>query len=206
MTTEQILEEIPTEDNLLAIPAENALEKNRTAHVIIGNRIPRSFFWTSGVGESNITIHAGSYHLALKEAGIETFNIMSYSSIMPGIAREVEKPKNPVHGAVLESITAAASTTKGQRATAGIIVGWLYDKKTGERYGGLVCEYHGSFTEEEAKISLRMSLQELYVNGFEEDYDLCDIKIVTKTIIPEKRFGTALVAIGFTDYVYPIIE
>ena len=172
----------------------------------IGNRIPKNYFWTYGCGESDITIHAGSFHLALKEAGICTYNIMSYSSIMPGIATEVKMPEKPVHGAVLEAITAVANAPKGQRATAGIILGWLYNKKTDEKYGGLVCEYHGSFTEEETKQSLGLSLEELYVNGFKEDYELKDIKIMTASVIPKKNFGTALVAIGFTSYEIPVLE
>ncbi|MBS3133652.1 pyruvoyl-dependent arginine decarboxylase [Candidatus Woesearchaeota archaeon] len=174
--------------------------------ITVGNRIPKNYFWTSGTGESDITIHAGSYHLALKEAGIECFNIMSYSSIMPGMAKEIEKPVVYTHGAVLEAITATADAKKGERATAGIIVGWLYNKKTDMRYGGLVCEYHGPFLEEEAKSSLGMSLEELYSNGFEEDYELRDIKVFIRSIIPKKNFGTALVAIGFTDYVFPVNE
>src|SRR3989338_5087022 len=114
--------------------------------IIVGNRIPRSFFWTSGIGESDITIHAGSYHLALKEAGIERYNIMVYSSIMPGIAIESSKPSKEeiVHGSVMETIMAVTSGTKGQRLTAGIIYGWLYNKQSGEKYGGLVSAYNGN--------------------------------------------------------------
>ena len=41
--------------------------------ITIGNRVPQDYFETKGVGESDITIHAGSYHLALKEAGIESY-------------------------------------------------------------------------------------------------------------------------------------
>ena len=180
--------------------------KNLLFQLTIGNRIPRDYFWTYGTGESDITIHAGSFHLALKKAGIECYNIMSYSSIMPGIAKEIEKPKSYVHGAVLEAITAVANSPKGERATAGIILGWLYNKTSNDRYGGLVCEYHGSFTEEEAKESLGKSLEELYVNGFDEEYDLRDIRIATTSLIPEKNFGTALVAIGFTSYAVPVAE
>jgi arginine decarboxylase len=182
------------------------LRENEQKTVVIGNRIPRSFFWTSGTGESDITVHAGSFHLALKQAGIESYNIMSYSSIMPGIATEVERPEKPVHGAVLEAITAVANAKKGKRATAGIIVGWLYDKSTEQRYGGLVCEYNGSLTEAGAKKSLRSSLNELFTNGFSENHDLKDIRMSTRSIVPKKRFGTALVAIGFTDYVCPVVE
>lgn len=174
--------------------------------VLIGMRIPKDYFKTTGVGESDIQVHAGSYHLALKEAGIERFNIMSYSSIMPGIANEIPRPENLAHGAVMETITAVASTTKGKRATAGIIYGWLYDKTTGQRYGGLVCEYNGNLSEAEVGKSLRMSLDELYFNGFSEQYDLREINLTTKSVVPKKKFGTALVAICFVNYEVPLLE
>ena len=192
--------------SLEELRSKSAKTKNSLFQLTIGNRIPRDYFWTYGTGESDITIHAGSFHLALKKADIECYNIMSYSSIMPGIAKEIEKPKSYVHGAVLEAITAVANSPRGERATAGIILGWLYNKKTNEKYGGLVCEYHGSFAEEEAKESLGESLGELYINGFDEEYDLRDIRVVTTSLIPEKIFGTALVAIGFTSYAIPVVE
>lgn len=176
--------------------------------VVIGNRIPRRFFWTSGIGESDITVHAGSYHLALKEAGIERYNIMVYSSIMPAIAIESEKPKSEeaVHGSVMETIMAVASGKKGRRLTAGIIYGWLYHKITGKKYGGLVCECNGHDKEEDARIRLRKSLNELYTNGFSEEYDLKDIRIESRSFVPKKKFGTAMVVIGFKDYLYPIMR
>lgn len=172
--------------------------------VVIGCRIPRSFFTTNGKGESDITVHAGSYHLALKDAGIECYNIMTYSSIMPGIAVEVPKPNKYVHGAVLESIMAVATAKKGERCTAGVIVGWLFSKRTGEKYGGLVCEHNGAYAVEEIEKKLRASLNELY-DAFKEDYDLSDMRIMTESFIPQKENGTALVAIGFVDYVVPIV-
>jgi arginine decarboxylase len=174
--------------------------------VLIGMRVPRDYFKTTGVGESDIQVHAGSYHLALKEAGIERFNIMTYSSIMPGTAREISRPEGLTHGAVMETITAAASTTKGKRATAGIIYGWLYDKTTGVRYGGLVCEYNGNMSEAEVGKSLRLSLDELYFNGFSEQYEMKEISLTTKSVVPKKKFGTALVAICFVNYEVPVLE
>ena len=179
--------------------------KTIASNALVGTRIPKDYFITKGKGQSDITVHAGSYHLALKDAGIEMCNIMTYSSIMPAIATQVERP-SLIHGAVMESIMAAASSTKGERATAGIIYGWLYDKETGEKYGGLVCEHNGSYTLEEIEDKLRASINELYVNGFSEKYDLRDIELITETITPEKEFGTALVAICFTNYVYPILQ
>lgn len=173
--------------------------------IMIGNRIPKDFFITSGVGQSDITIHAGSYHLALKDAGIESFNIMTYSSILPGIAEEIAKPQNLVHGSVMETIMACSNAEKGQKATVGIIFGWLYDRLTGEKYGGLVCEYNGHDSEEFAVQSLRASLEELYKNGFDDKYELREIKIISRSFVPEKKFGTALVALCFTDYMYPVV-
>lgn len=177
-----------------------ALKQNS---VLIGNRIPKDFFITSGIGESDITVHAGSYHLALKDAGIEKCNIMVYSSILPAIATEIQRPQL-THGSVMETIMACANTTKGQRATAGIIFGWLYNKKTKQKYGGIVCEYNGDKTEDEVKISLNASLNELY-ESYSNDYDLKDTRIITGSFTPKKEFGTAVVALCFTNHVIPTL-
>jgi arginine decarboxylase len=172
---------------------------------ITGCRIPQDYFTTAGEGESDITVHAGSYHLALKDAGIEMCNIMTYSSIMPKEAREVRRPRL-VHGSVMETIMAVATSKRGERATAGIIYGWLYDKRTGERFGGLVCEYDGDYTIEEVRRKLKASIDELYTNGFSRKYDLKCIKMLTKSFTPKKAYGTALVAICFTSYIYPPVK
>lgn len=174
--------------------------------ILIGKRVPRDFFITRGSGESDITIHAGSYHLALKAAGIEMCNIMTYSSILPRIAKEVPRPSSIVHGSVMETICAVSTCEKGERATASIIFGWLHDKKTGEKYGGLVCEYNGSKSIEEAEEELRESLNELYINGFDGDFDLGEIVVNSKSVSPSKKYGTALVAICFVNYEVPILE
>jgi arginine decarboxylase len=186
--------------------AQNQVKAQQRS-LLIGNKIPKNFFLTSGIGESDITIHAGSYHLALKDAGIEKCNIVTYSSILPSIATEIQRPAEDemVHGSVLETIMACASSTQGERATAGLIIGWLYDKKTNQKHGGLVCEYSGSDDEEEAVQALQMSLNELYANGFSEKFNFSETRIVTKSFVPIKKFGTALVVLCFTDYAYPIL-
>ena len=46
------------------------LKENSDTFMLLANRIPKDFFITSGIGESDLAIHAGSYHLALREAGI----------------------------------------------------------------------------------------------------------------------------------------
>lgn len=174
--------------------------------ILTGQRIPKDYFVTKGKGESDITVHAGSYHLALREAGIEMCNIMTYSSILPGIATEIEKPEKLTHGAVMECIMAVADAKKGERATAGIIYGWLFNKQTGDKYGGLVCEYHGSLTEEEVKSQLRQSLEELYTNGYSDDFELKDINLITDSMITKKKFGTTLVSLCFTSYLFPVLN
>jgi arginine decarboxylase len=181
------------------------LEKN-SGNIVIGCRIPKDYFVTKGRGESNITIHAGSYHLALKDAGIEICNIMQYSSILPGIAQQIEKPEKFVHGQVMETIMAVCNSKNGQLCTAGIISGWLHNKRTGERYGGLVCEHYGQITRNEVEKRLAASIEELYANGFSEEYELKDINIFIESFRPKKKHGTALVAMCFTNYVVPLVE
>jgi len=172
--------------------------------IVTGNRIPYEFFATKGVGDSDITIHAGSYHLALKDAGIESFNIITYSSILPQIARKTEKPRDLVHGCVMESIMATGHFNKGESGSAGIIYGWLRNKQTHERFGGLVCEHAGLLSEEQLGDQLNASLQELYTNGFSDSYDLEDIELISVAHTASKKYGTALVALCFTSYIHPV--
>jgi arginine decarboxylase len=174
--------------------------------LVIGNRIPQDYFETKGTGESDIAIHAGSYHLALKQANIERFNIMTYSSILPGIARKIDQPAQMEHGAVMESIMSVCTASKGERATAGIIYGWLHDKQNKSKFGGLVCEHYGDYSEVDIKTLLRSSLDELYFNGFSDDFDLSDIHYLTESFVPTKKYGTALAALCFTSYYYPVIK
>lgn len=187
------------------LPKIKGQQKAEPKGLLIGNRVPKDYFITQGTGESDITIHAGSYHLALKNAGIERSNIMTYSSILPTIANLIEKPVDYTHGEVMESIMAVAHGNKGERISAGIIYGWLYDKLTGEKFGGLVCEHNGSFTEDKLEFMLNASLSELYINGFDEHYELRDITLLKESFVPDKVYGTALVALCFTNYYYPII-
>lgn len=173
--------------------------------MVIGNRIPKDYFITKGTGESDITIHAGSYHLALRKAGIERANIMTYSSILPAIATKIDKPHTYQHGEVMESIMAVAHGSKGERVSAGIIYSWLNNRKDGTKYGGLVCEHNGNYQLPVLMEMLYASLNELYVNGFEKDYYLSEPTLITESFVPEKTYGTALVALCFTSYFYPVI-
>lgn len=185
---------------------EKNIAKKDKRNILIGNRIPKDFFETKGQGESDITVHAGSYHLALKSAGIEMANIMTYSSILPKIANKIERPKKIEHGCVIETIMAVANGGKGENVTSGIIYGWLIDKKTGEKYGGLVCEHNGNYTKKEIEKKLRESLNELYINGFDKKYHLKKINLMINSFIPKKKYGTSVVALCFTNYEVPVIN
>jgi len=178
----------------------------KNKNLLVGNRISKDFFITIGKGESDITIHAGSYHLALKQADIEMCNIITYSSILPAISREVKRPKKLVHGSVMETIMAVANCRKKESCIVGIIFGWLYDRKSNEKYGGLVCEYNGSLSEKMAEKQLKKSLNELYTNGYSKKYSLKDTKIILNSISPKKEFGTAIVALCFINYIYPYLH
>jgi arginine decarboxylase len=173
---------------------------------IVGNRIPKDYFVTAGIGQSDIAVHAGSYHLALKDAGIEMVNIMTYSSILPGMATEISKPSCLTHGEVMETIMAVANGNKGDRLSAGIVYGWLTERATGQRYGGLVCEHNGNYTEEELERLLHSSINELYTNGFEENFSLGNLNVIKRSFVPLKTYGTVLVALCFVSYFYPILE
>jgi arginine decarboxylase len=186
---------------------DNAIKHSNCGEsVVMGMRIPRDYFFTMGTGESDLSNYPSSYHLALKDANIEVCNIMTYSSIMPGIATEVPRPEKLVHGSVMESIMAVSHCRKGEFCSAGIIIGWLYDKQDGSRYGGLVCEYHGSLSKEEAESDLNKFLYELYENGFSEDYELREKVLHYNEFSPQKEYGSVVVGICFVSHVIPILK
>ena len=61
----------------------------------ISGRIPREYFWVVGWGESHVGIETGSYDAALHMAGIENYNLMLYSSMLPPEAVELRQlPKS----------------------------------------------------------------------------------------------------------------
>jgi hypothetical protein len=52
-------------------------------------------------------------------------------------------------------------------------------------------------------------LQELYEapqSDLVKRYELIEGKVITRTIAPTKKYGTALVALGFVDYIFPELK
>ena len=169
--------------------------------MIFGNRIPKDYFITSGIGESDVAIYPGAFDKALKQAGIENCNIITYTSILPKEAKKIAEIPKLEHGCVLETIMARQDGKKGERLTAGLIIGWIY--KNGEKVGGLVSEYNGNLGEGEAKAELRRRLEEMFKERYGEGYELKDVEVHLRSFIPQKKFGCAIVAICFVTYIYP---
>jgi arginine decarboxylase len=97
-----------------------------------------------GWGEIDVGIETGSYDAALHMAGIENYNVVLYTSVLP--SEMVELPHLPdIHnGSVLEGIIAIQHTDKpGTRITAGLLIAKVYRNSDGSHLGGFACEYAG---------------------------------------------------------------
>ncbi len=175
--------------------------------MIIGNRIPREYFIATGQGESEIDNRVGSFDAALTEAKIHNYNIIKYSSIMPRDAVRVDPPKKITHGSVMECIMASKDGKKGETLTAGIILGWVFDKESGENVGGLVAEYSGSVELKDADQTLNKMLDEMFASRYDtEKFEIGEKEQFVRSFIPKKEYGTVVVAICFTSYDYPVLD
>ena len=170
-------------------------------------RIPKQFFITTGYGASDNAVHAGSYHKMLNMMGIAGQNIMTYSSVLPRNAEEVEKPNwlydSKYRGAVMECIMSVANGTQDQTISAGIIYAYTYSSKDIQDNttctGGLVCEINGNYSDESLEWKLEEALKEIHENGFAHEY-LGSPTIIKKSFTPELQYGSVGVALCFINY------
>ena len=58
------------------------LERNVSA-LYVANLIPTKHFVTKGSGETSLGYHPGAFDIAMERAGIENYNLVPYSSILP---------------------------------------------------------------------------------------------------------------------------
>ena len=80
-----------------------------------------------GWGESDVGTEIGSYDAALHMAGIENYNVMLYTSVLPPETVELSHLPDIHHGSVLEGIIAVQHTDKpGTRITAGLLLAKVY--------------------------------------------------------------------------------
>ena len=166
---------------------------------MILNRIPYQYFITKGAGSSNYEVHAGSYHMALFDAGISDYNIQTYSSVLPSTAIEV--PKNfitPPFGSELYTIMSCIHGNQNDYISCGIITGELFDND--KKIGGLVCEVSGKYDENtELMIQLQQTINDLHQRTYNQ-YSLLNLKTITNSFQCEDKYGTCLVAVCFVSF------
>ena len=162
----------------------------------VGNLIPHTFFVTKGSGESDLELHAGSYHMALYDAGISDFNIMVYSSVLPATAHiaSMDEIDLPPFGSELKTILAVSHGQQDEFVSAGIVYAWMYaDENFDQKVGGLVCEVSGRYRIEELEARLIRVINDLHQKTYSQYY-------------LEKRYGTALAGLCFIDFQLPEVE
>lgn len=182
-----------------------------------GPRIPTQYFATTGTGESDDGIppdpyETFSYDLALQQAGIENFNVMYYTSVLPKESQEVsiDSVKDKFHhGAVLESIMAKAGGIQGQTVAAGVGRVWAVDQN-GTFIGGFAAEYERIYINEkpdekqiknDAIAQLTKSLNhELQIRNLKQHGKM---KFDVSSLYINKKYGIALAALGFINFIYP---
>jgi arginine decarboxylase len=187
------------------------------AQMQTGVRVPTAYIATTGTGQSDEGIppdpyETFSYDLALQEAGIENFNVVYYTSVLPPESYEISLAEGKQyfhHGAVLESILAKAKGDKGDTVVAGVGRIWAKDPGTGEQIGGFAAEYEFVYSgekvsaqkaEEDAKAQLLKSLHhELSIRKLEQ---VGEVKFNITSLYIKKKYGVALAQLGFLGFIY----
>jgi arginine decarboxylase len=168
------------------------------------NRLPNNFFITKGSGCDPYEKHAGSYHMALWDAGISDYNIMTYSSVLPKTANliSLDEIDLPTFGSELYTIMSCAHGFYGESISAGIIFSWMYeDEDFTKKHGGLVCEVSGYYRVEELEEKLNTVLNNLYERTYKtKGLFIGEPTVVTESHTVTERFGTSLVSLCFVDY------
>lgn len=112
--------------------------------------VPTKIFFTKGVGIAKEQLN--SFELALRNAGIEKFNIVSVSSILPPGCKKISREKGLEYlkpGEIVHCVLARNATNEPNRliaASVGCAV------PVGEGQYGYLSEHH-SFGENEEKVS-----------------------------------------------------
>jgi arginine decarboxylase len=178
----------------------------------IGCRIPKDYFVVTGAGQCNEGAgedhwETGSYDLALEDAGIENFNIVKYSSVMPPEANEMnfdDAKKLFHHGAVLETIMASINGIRGDHLCAG--VGRVKVEIDGELVGGFAAEYVGNASIQRAQELLRKDLAGIVKRRYAgRGWHMFDWKFNVRDLVVDEKFGTVLAAVCFITHEIPVI-
>ena len=189
-----------------------------------GVRFPTLAFITGGAGQADDGIPPQPYETfcydsALKEAKVENFNVIPYTSVLPkevfGHIYPVDKVEAQFkHGAVLEVIMSAngANRDEHKAIATGLGICWGKDKK-GELIGGWAAEYVEYFdthiddeiAKGHAEMWLKKSLDhELELRGVEKH---SEFQMFHNYVNIEKQFGYCLTMMGFLNFEHaPAVE
>lgn len=169
------------------------------------NRIPIKYFISQGSGQSDLARHAGSYHIALWEAGIDGYNFVPYSSVLHKksvrvyLPEEIEKLK-PEHGSEMMCIQAVANGTSGDTISAGIVYAELLNPD-GSIYGGIVCEETGVCDGYTLGVLLVAILKDMYGSTYKtKGIILGEPRLIVESQLVTKKYGTSIVSINFLTY------
>lgn len=205
----------------------------------LGVRYPTFGFLTGGAGAFDDGIppqpyETFAYDLALYQAGIENFNIIPYTSVLPPemrgnivtITKEMNQrfsdlPYRPDlkgkfhHGAVLEVIMAGSGATYPEHKAIATGVGIVWAKKDGVFVGGFAAEYvqfydaviDDEIAAAEAGLWLNKSLNhELSMRGMDAEGER-ELFYNYINIPSDNPFGYCLTAIGFLNFSYaPVVS
>lgn len=176
------------------------------------NRIPQKFIVAVGSGQTSFgpgedPFETGAYDQALTAAGIENFNIVKYTSVIPPEAEEITLADAVAeglthHGMVLECIMAQMNGVQGDHICAGVGRMMVKDQD-GNVIGGFAAEYEGNGSREFARKQLKTALKGIFQRrGYEQKgYTICDYHFDTTDLVVDENFGTVLVALGFVTYI-----
>jgi hypothetical protein len=115
-------------------------------------------------------------------AGIENFNVMLYTSVLPPETVELSHLPEIHHGSVLEAIIAIQHTDKpGTRITAG---------------------FWPRFIAIQTALIWAVLARRYQTRHYQLEFG----KSVVRTFTPEKSLGTILVGIGFASYLVPLLN
>ncbi len=182
-----------------------------------GTRYPTLCFYSGGAGQAQDGIppqpfETFCYDSALKQAKIENFNVIPYTSVLPKELYGNIVPVDMVadsfhHGAVLEVIMAGngAKINDHKAIATGIGICWGKDKK-GNLIGGWAAEYVEYFStpiddeiaEGHAKMWLNKSLNhELALRGVEKH---SEFQFFHNYLNLTQPFGYCLTVLGFLNF------
>lgn len=182
-----------------------------------GTRYPTLCFYSGGAGQAQDGIppqpfETFCYDSALKQAKIENFNVIPYTSVLPkelyGNIVPVDKVVDSFHhGAVLEVIMAGngANINDHKAIATGIGICWGKDKK-GNLIGGWAAEYVEYFdtpiddeiAEGHARMWLNKSLNhELMLRGVEKH---SEFQFFHNYLNLTQPFGYCLTVLGFLNF------